>query len=65
MSKNREIERQNLKIALEKNGQTVERYTDQIKILNDPAVNSLLEGILHNEVVHKREIEAEIKRLYG
>ncbi|MCP5008260.1 MAG: hypothetical protein GY941_30650 [Planctomycetes bacterium] len=63
MSKNREIERKNLAKALEKNEQMIERYSDQIKSLNDPAVNSLLEGVLHNKMIHKAEIGGEIQRL--
>jgi hypothetical protein len=50
---------------LEKKEHSIERYTDQIKVFSDPAINSLLEGILHNEIIHKAEIEEQIKRLGG
>ncbi|MDR4504332.1 MAG: hypothetical protein MRK01_06000 [Candidatus Scalindua sp.] len=63
MSRNRERERKNLTMAIGEIEQTIKRYSDQIKTLNDPAVNSLLEGILHNEVILRTEIEGEIRRL--
>ena len=65
MSRNRERERKNLTMAIGEIEQTINRYSDQIKTLNDPVVNSLLEGILHNEVILRAEIEGEIRRLGG
>ncbi len=65
MSKNVETDVSNLKKILEKKEHSIERYTDQIKVFSDPAINSLLEGILHNEIIHKAEIEEQIKRLGG
>lgn len=58
---NKDIE--NLKLALQKKELSIERYSDQIKVLSDPKINALLEGILHNEVRHKAELEDHIKRL--
>ncbi|MEP9412591.1 MAG: hypothetical protein HRF42_14600 [Candidatus Brocadia sp.] len=58
---NKDIE--NLKLALQKKELSIERYSDQIKVLSDPKINALLEGILHNEVRHKTELEDHIKRL--
>lgn len=63
MNKNRERERENLLMARGKIEKTIARYSDQIKSLHDPTVNSLLEGMLHNEVVLQAEIEREIRRL--
>ena len=41
----------------------IERYSDQIKALSDPQINALLEGILHNEIRHKAELEDHLARL--
>ncbi len=65
MSTNVETDINNLKEILEKKEYSVERYTDQIKVFSDPSINSLLEGILHNEIIHKAEIEEQIKRVGG
>ncbi|MFQ5964873.1 MAG: hypothetical protein ACE5KZ_11390 [Candidatus Scalinduaceae bacterium] len=65
MSKNIETDINNLKKALEKKEHSIERYSDQIKVFDDSSINSLLEGILHNEIIHKSEIEEAIKRLGG
>ena len=65
MSKNVETDINNLKKILEKKEHSIERYSDQIKVFNDPAINSLLEGILRNEIIHKAEIEEQIGRLGG
>ncbi len=65
MSKTVETDIINLKKILEKKKHSIERYSDQIKVFSDPAINSLLEGILRNEIVHKAEIEEEIGRLGG
>ncbi len=65
MNKNNETDINNLKKALEKKEHSIERYSDQIKVFSDPVINSLFEGILHNEIIHKAEMEEEIKRLGG
>jgi rubrerythrin len=56
-------DRENLKIAIQKKGLGIERYSDQIKALSDPKINALLEGILHNEMRHKTELEDLLDRL--
>lgn len=58
---NKDIE--NLKLALQKKDLGIERYSDQIKALADPKINSLLEGILQNEIRHKTELEDHLTRL--
>ena len=57
----KEIE--NLKMAIQKKELGIERYSDQIKVLSDPQANALLEGILHNEIRHKAELEDHLTRL--
>src|SRR3990167_4177638 len=52
---NKDVE--NLKLALQKKDLEIERYSDQIKALADPKINSLLEGILQNEIRHKAELK--------
>lgn len=58
---NKDIE--NLKLAIQKKELGIERYSDQIKALEDPQINALLEGILHNEIRHKSELEDHSNRL--
>ena len=58
---NNDIE--NLKLAIQKRELGIERYSDQIKALSDPQTNALLEGILHNEIRHKAELEDHLDRL--
>ena len=58
---NKDIE--NLKKAVQKKDLAIERYSDQIKVLSDPKINALLEGILHNEIRHKGELEDHLDRL--
>ena len=58
---NNDIE--NLKLAIQKKELGNERYSDQIKALSDPQTNALLEGILHNEIRHKAELEDHLDRL--
>lgn len=58
---NKDVE--NLKLAIQKKELGIERYSDQIKVLNDPKINALLEGILHNEIRHKGELEDHVERL--
>ncbi len=53
----------NLKKAVQNKEFGIERYSDQIKVLNDPKINALLEGILHNELRHKGELEDHLDRL--
>ncbi len=65
MSKKVETDLNNLQEILGKKEHSIERYSDQIKVFSDPSINSLLEGILHNEIIHKAEIEEQIKRLGG
>ena len=54
---------QNLQLAIQKKELGIERYSDQIKALSDPNINALLEGILHNEIRHKAELEDHLTRL--
>ncbi|MFN3532593.1 MAG: hypothetical protein ACK41Q_08820 [Candidatus Brocadia sp.] len=54
---------ENLKLAIQKKELGIERYSDQIKVLCDPKINALLEGILHNEIRHKAELEDHVNRL--
>lgn len=54
---------ENLKAAIQKKDISIERYSNQIKVFNDPRINGLLEGILHNEVRHKAELEDHLDRL--
>ena len=58
---NKDVE--NLKKAVQKKDIAIERYSDQIKVLGDPKINALLEGILHNEIRHKVELEYHLDRL--
>jgi len=58
---NKDVE--NLKLAIQKKELGIERYSDQIKVLSDPKTNALLEGILHNEIRHKAELEDHLARL--
>jgi len=53
----------NLKLAIQKKELSIERYSDQIKAFEDPQVNALLEGILHNEMRHKADLENHLSRL--
>lgn len=59
---NKDIE--NLKLAIQKKDLGIERYGDQIKAFGDPQINALLEGILHNEIRHKSELEDHLARLF-
>ncbi|MGQ3684642.1 MAG: hypothetical protein ACUBOA_06500 [Candidatus Loosdrechtia sp.] len=61
MNKNKDIE--NLKLAIQKKDASIERYSSQIKAFSDPKINALLEGILHNEMRHKTELEDHLNRL--
>jgi rubrerythrin len=54
---------ENLKLAIQKKELGIERYGDQIKALGDPQINALLEGVLHNEIRHKAELEDHLARL--
>lgn len=54
---------ENIKQAIQKKEHAIERYSDQIKALNDPGINALLEGILHNEIRHKGELDDQSTRL--
>lgn len=54
---------ENLKLAIQKKVLGIERYSDQIKVFSDPKINALLEGILHNEIRHKAELEDHVDRL--
>ncbi|MDN3513242.1 MAG: hypothetical protein NG747_02440 [Candidatus Brocadia sp.] len=54
---------ENLKLAIQKKALGIERYGDQIKVLSDPKINALLEGVLHNEIRHKGELEDHLERL--
>lgn len=58
---NKDVE--NLKLAIQKKELGIERYSDQTKALSDPQINALLEGILHNEIRHKAELEDHLARL--
>lgn len=58
---NKDIE--NLKSAIQRKELGIERYSDQIKALEDPQINALLEGILHNKIRHKSELEEHLGRL--
>jgi len=58
---NKDIE--NLKLAIQKKDLGIERCSDQIKAFGDPQINALLEGILHNEIRHKSELEDHLNRL--
>lgn len=58
---NKDIE--NLNLAIQKKDLSIERYGDQIKVLSDPKINALLEGVLHNEIRHKAELEDQVNRL--
>lgn len=42
---NKDVE--NLKLAIQKKGLGIERYSDQIKVFSDPKINALLGGILN------------------
>ena len=57
------IDVENLRLAMQKKELDIERYSDQIKALSDPKINALLEGILHNEIRHKAELEDHLNRL--
>jgi rubrerythrin len=61
MNKNKDIE--NLTMAIQKKDGSIERYSSQIKAFSDPKINTLLEGILHNEMRHKAELEEHLNRL--
>ena len=54
---------ENIKLAIQKKEHAIERYSDQIKALSDPKINALLEGILHNEMRHKGELDEQLSRL--
>ncbi|NUO07462.1 MAG: hypothetical protein HUU08_02100 [Candidatus Brocadia sp.] len=54
---------ENLKLAIQNKALGIERYGDQIKVLSDPKINALLEGVLHNEIRHKGELEDHLERL--
>lgn len=54
---------ENIKLAIQKKDISIERYSDQIKVFDDPKINALLEGILHNEIQHKAELEGHLSRL--
>lgn len=56
-------DRENLKLAIQKKELGIERYRDQIKVLSDPKINALLEGILHNEIRHRAELDDHLNRL--
>lgn len=53
----------NLTLAIQKKELAIERYGDQIKVFSDPQINALLEGVLHNEIRHKAELEDHLNRL--
>ena len=65
MGKPNEKDVENLKTALQKKDISIHSYTEQIRAFNDPQINALLEGILHNEMMHKAEIEEQLERLKG
>ncbi|NUN22945.1 MAG: hypothetical protein HUU09_05695 [Candidatus Jettenia caeni] len=54
---------ENVKLAIQKKDISIERYSNQIKVFHDPKINALLEGILHNEIRHKAELEDHLSRL--
>lgn len=54
---------ENLRLVLQKKDISIERYSNQIEVLNDPKINALLEGILHNERRHRSELEDNLNRL--
>ncbi|MCF6157230.1 MAG: hypothetical protein E3K32_01355 [wastewater metagenome] len=61
MSKSNDIE--NIKQAIQKKDISIERYSSQIKAFSDSQINALLEGILHNEIRYKAELEDHLDRL--
>ncbi|MBI2559724.1 MAG: hypothetical protein HYW14_01140 [Planctomycetes bacterium] len=63
MGKSEDKDIQNLSIALQKKENAIHSYTEQIRAFNDPQINALLEGILHNEMMHKAEIEEQLERM--
>jgi rubrerythrin len=54
---------ENIRLAIQKKEHAIERYSEQVKALCDPEINALLEGILHNEIRHKGELDDQLDRL--
>lgn len=63
MGKSEDKDLQNLKTALQKKDISIHTYTEQIRAFNDPQINALLEGILHNEMQCKAELEEQVERM--
>ncbi len=63
MGKSEGKDLQNLKTALQKKEDSIHSYTEQIRAFNDPQINAVLEGILHNEMRRKVEIEEQLERM--
>lgn len=51
------------KKVLELERDAMARYAKHIAIINDPRINSVLEGLKRNETEHKAEIEGLMARL--
>ncbi|MGR3310936.1 MAG: hypothetical protein ACUZ77_09190 [Candidatus Brocadiales bacterium] len=63
MSEPKEKDLQNLRTALQKKEIAIHSYTEQIRAFSDPQINALLEGILHNEMRRKVELEEQLERM--
>jgi rubrerythrin len=63
MAKRDNTDLQNLKLALERKELMVHQYENQIRAFEDPKINVLLEGLLHNERTHQVEIKELIEEL--
>jgi len=55
----------NLKLALEKKEDLIHQYESQVQAFEDTRINVLLEGLLHNEQMHKVELQELIEELEG
>lgn len=63
MGKSNEKDLENLRTALQKKEVSIHSYTEQVRAFSDPQINAVLEGILHNEMRRKVEIEEQIERV--
>lgn len=63
MGESNEKDPENLKTALQKKEIAIHSYTEQIRAFSDLQINALLEGILHNEMRHKGELEELLERM--
>ncbi len=62
VAKRNETDLKNLKLALEKKEIMIHQYESQIQAFEDPQINMLLEGFLHNERANKAVIQEWIER---